>query len=170
MTTQPNNAAMYTSELPNLYNESVFRLLMDYEIKRSQRYISPVTLLRIAIVTPNPSAPELELGPSVLAGLLNSRLRAADLPARIGSEYAVLLPTTDTAGGRAVCERFISATAGTHTTLRGYSIRLAICIGMTSHPGGPTLAAEPLLQEAEAALAKARSRGPQNYLVYADMT
>ena len=157
---------MQTTELPNLYNEGVFRLLMDYEIKRSQRYASPVTLLRIAIVLDHPSPVELDQAPSALASLLNSRLRAADLPARFGNEYAVLLPTTDEAGGRVVCERFIHAAAGTHTTTHGLVTRLAICVGLSSHPGGPTLSTDALLTQAEAALAKARSHGPQHYVMY----
>ena len=101
---------------------------------------------------------------------LDRIIRAADLPARIGKEYAVLLPSTDEPGGRAGCERFLSAATGAHLTTHGLATRLSICIGMTSHTGGPTLQAETLFQEAEAALAKARLRGPQSYVVYSKMT
>ena len=160
---------LQTADLPSLYDENVFRLLMDYEIKRSQRYISPLTLLRLAIVIDHPSAQEIKAAPIALASMLNSRLRAADLPAKFGNEYAVLLPATDEAGGHAVCERFLSAAAGTHYTSKGIATRLAICIGMTSHAGGPTMQADTLIHEAEAALAKARSRGQQNFVIYSKM-
>jgi diguanylate cyclase (GGDEF)-like protein len=158
-----------TAELPNLYNESVFRLLMDYEIKRSQRYVSPLAMLRLAIVMDHPTKHELEDAPSVLANLLNSRLRAADLPAKLEEGYAVLLPSTDEAGARAVCERFLSAATGTHFTPNGQTTRLGICIGMTSHVGGPTLQADKLFKEAEAALLKARQLGPQHYMTFAKL-
>jgi predicted signal transduction protein with EAL and GGDEF domain len=161
---------MHTAQFPNLYNENVFRLLMDYEIRRSQRYVSPLCLLRLAIVMDHPTAQEIQNAPAVLNSILNSRLRAADLPAKIGGEYAVLLPVTDEAGGRALCERLLIVSRGTHQVDGGPTARLSLCIGMTSHPGGPSLRGDLLTQEAETALAKARQHGPQSYVVFSKIT
>ncbi len=153
---------------PNIYDESVFRILMEYEVTRSRRYSTPLSLLRIALVLNKPSQGEAENAPLVLAAMLNARLRGADIPARIGDEFAVLLPNTDETGGRVVCERFLRITPGTHTTPLGFSARVAVCIGLASHVGGPKLNAEQLMREAEEALKIARARGPQSYHAYSD--
>jgi len=156
-----------TSE-SNIYDESVFRILLDYEVARSQRYGSPVSLMRLALVLNKPSPGEAQNAPRVVAALLNTHLRRADVPARIGNEFAVLLPNTDETGGRIVCERFLRLTPGTHTTPLGLSGRAAVCIGLASHKGGPGLNAEQLMREAEEALKFARERGPQSYQLYSD--
>ncbi|MEW5938879.1 MAG: diguanylate cyclase [Chloroflexota bacterium] len=152
----------------NIYDESVFKILMEYEAARSQRYNNPLTALRMALVLNKPSPGEAENAPLVLAAMLNARLRGADIPARIGDEFAVLLPNTDETGARGVCERFLRITPGTHTSPLGFSARVAVCIGVASSAGGPKLNAGQLMREAEEALKIARSRGPQTYHVYSD--
>ncbi len=154
---------------PSLYDESVFRILLDYEVTRSQRYVSPISLLRMALALGNPTPQEIKNAPLVLAALLNSRLRSADIPARVGNEFLVLLPATDESGGRIVCERFLRITPGTHTAPLGLTSRVAVCIGLASHPGGSSLNTTRLMQEAEAALKEARTRGTQTYVAYSDI-
>jgi GGDEF domain-containing protein len=95
-------------------------------------------------------------------------LRTADIPARIGNEFTVLLPNTDELGARVVCERFLRITPGTHTTPLGFSSRVAVCIGLTGHAGGPTINAAQLIREADEALKVARARGPQTYHAFSD--
>ena len=157
-----------TSGRSNIYDEGVFKILMEYEVARSQRYKSPLSLLRIALVLNKPSRGEAENAPLVLAAMLNARLRSADIPAKIGDEFTVLLPNTDEIGARVVCERFLRITPGTHTTPLGFSSRVAVCIGLASQRGGPNLNVEQLIRESAEALKIARARGPQNYHVYSD--
>ncbi len=156
------------SPRPEIYDETVFKLLMEYELARSQRYVTPVSLLRIGLALINPSESEIQSAPSALASMLNMRLRGADIPARIGDEFAVLLPNTNESSSRAVCERLLRITLGTQHTPLGFSTRVTICIGATSRNGSQPSTASQLMQESEAALKIARARGPQTYHLYSD--
>ena len=157
-----------TGSGPSVYDETVFNLLFAHEIARAQRYAGPVTLLRVGLVYRHPSEGEQENAPHVLGALLNARLRRSDIPARLGDEFVVLLTSTDHIGGRAVCERLLRLTPGTQTTPLGFSPGVAVCIGMSTHGGGPGLNGEQLMHEAVEALQIARARGQQSYHVYSD--
>ena len=158
-------------QLPNqseLYDENVFKMLMEYEVSRSQRYPSPLSLLRIGLALINPTRTEVENAPIALATMLNMRLRQADIPARIGDEFAVLLPNTDETSARAVSERLLRIALGTHNTPLGFSTRVTICIGLASHAGGQTLNSERLMSEAVSALKQALALGPQTCRAFSD--
>jgi diguanylate cyclase (GGDEF)-like protein len=157
-----------SSNQPNVYDQNVFKILMEYEVARSQRYASPLSLLRMALALTKPSQEEAQNAPLALAAMLNARLRGADIPGKFGDEFAILLPNTNEMGARVVCERFLHITPGTHTTPLGFSARVAVCIGLASHAGGPGMNAAQLIRESEEALKVARARGPQNYQVYSD--
>lgn len=156
------------SNQSELYDESVFKTLVEFEIARSLRYPSPLSLLRIGLALINPTQTEVANAPTALATMLNMRLRQADIPARIGDEFAVMLPNTNEVGARTVCERLLRVTLGTQNTPLGFSTRVTICIGLASHDGGPNLNAEQLMSEAEAALQQARSIGPQTFRAFTD--
>lgn len=151
-----------------VYDENVFRFLMEYEVTRSQRYTSPLSLLRIRLALINPTSVETSNAPVALAHILNNRLRRADIPGRIGDDFVVLLPNTTLLNARTVCERLLRITVGTQRINSGIATRATICIGLASHSGGPTLNAERLLYEAEAALKQALAAGPQTYRAYGD--
>lgn len=153
---------------PNIYDEGVFRVLTEYEITRSRRYGGPVALLRIGLALIQPTQAEAESAPLTLASMLNACLRRADIPARIGNEFVVLLPNTDEMGARAICERLLRITLGTQNTPLGFSKRITICIGSTSHGSTAALTVEQLMREAEESLKSARARGPQTYHAYSD--
>jgi hypothetical protein len=153
----------------DLFDEKSFQLLMDYEVRRSQRYISPVSLIHLAPILRNPSPADEERALGTLAFLLATRLRATDTPARLSKNiFAVLLPNTNEAGMRTLSERLISITTGMHSEPGGQTTQIFICIGGASHPGGASLNAGTLMQQAEAALARSRKHGPQTYVVYSD--
>jgi diguanylate cyclase (GGDEF)-like protein len=151
-----------------LYDENVFKTLVEYEIARSQRYPSPISLLRIGLALINPSQNDAANAPAALAAMLNMRLRQADIPARIGNEFVVLLPNTDEISGRAVAERLLRIAVGTVNTPLGFSNRVTICIGLACHSGGPILTVEQLMSDAETALKQARSVGPQTCRSFSD--
>lgn len=151
-----------------VYEEGVFKLLLDYEVARSQRYASPLSLLRIGLALINPTQVEMANAPLALAQILNARLRRADIPARSGNDFVVLLPNTNELNARKVCERLLRITVGTQRTTLGLTTRITICIGLASHGGGPNLNGERLMHEAESALKQARTVGPQTYRAYTD--
>lgn len=156
------------SARPDVYDESIFKLLLDYEVARSQRYANPLSLLRIGLALINPTHVEAANAPIALANILNVRLRRADIPARIGNDFVVLLPNTNETNARIVCERLLRITVGTQRTSLGLTTRVTICIGLASHGGGPNLNGERLMYEAESALKQARAVGPQTYRAYTD--
>jgi diguanylate cyclase (GGDEF)-like protein len=153
---------------PEIYDESVFKLLLDYEVARSQRYGNPLSLLRIGLALVNPTHVEADNAPVALANTLNVRLRQSDIPARIGNDFIVLLPNTNETAARIVCERLLRITVGTQRTSLGLATRVTICIGLAIHGGGSNLHGERLMHEAESALRQARAVGPQTYRAYTD--
>ena len=156
------------SSQSELYDENVFKMLVEYEIARFQRYPSPISLLRIGLAPINPTQEEAANAPTALATMLNMRLRQADIPARIGNEFVVLLPNTDEISARVVAERLLRIAVGTINTPLGFSARVTICIGLACHSGGPIFTAERLMSDAEAALRQARSVGPQTCRSFSD--
>lgn len=152
-----------------LYSWDVFKILLDYEVNRSQRYPSPLTLLDMAI-EPQPNTPEIiKAAQATIASLLNSRLRSADIPAHFKEDYFVLLPTTDEPGGRAVCERLLSLFKGSFTAAEGESYTLTARIGLTTNLGGSNLSAEVLIQQAGSALNHTRSQSSKSYVSYSEL-
>ena len=156
------------SNQSEIYDENVFRTLMEYEVSRSQRYPTPLSLLRIGLALINPTQTEMVNAPIALATMLNMRMRQADIPARTGNDFLVLLPNTNDTGARTVCDRLMRITLGTQNTPLGFTSRVTICIGLSSHDGGPTITADGLMNEAEAALKQALAIGPQNYRAFSD--
>jgi diguanylate cyclase (GGDEF)-like protein len=153
---------------PEIYDENIFKLLLDYEVVRSQRYANPLSVLRIGLALINPTNVEATNAPIALASTLNARLRRADIPARVGNDFVVLLPNTNETSARIVCERLLRITVGTQRTSLGLATRVTICIGLASHGGGSNLNGERLMHEAESALKQARAVGPQTYRAYTD--
>ncbi|MBI3739638.1 MAG: diguanylate cyclase [Chloroflexi bacterium] len=152
-----------------LYSWDVFKILLDYEVNRSQRYPNPLTLLDMSI-EPQPNTPEIvKAAETNIAVLLNSRLRSADIPAHFKEDYFVLLPITDEPGGRAVCERMLSIFKGPFATEHGEPYTLSVRIGLTTSLGGSNLSAEVLIQQASSALKNALSQSSKLYVSYSDL-
>ncbi len=152
-----------------LYNRDVFNVLLEYEITRSQRYPSPISLLNI-MIKPNQSTPEIQqIMDAEVSALLNSHLRSADIPAKIGEQYLILLPTTDEAGGRSVCERILSVFKGVLLAETGVTFSVSVYIGLAFHPGGPDLSSTILLQQAASALNHAHQQGIPTYSIFSDI-
>jgi len=147
-----------------IYSSDVFQILYEYEITRSQRYPSPLTLLKIEMT---PSALNDDLlgnASTVFASALNAHLRSVDIPSRAGNLYSVVLPTSDEHGARAVCERLLSVFKNKFDVSNG-AIAFSLQIGATTHSGGPTMTSESILQKAEEALKQSKLKGPNTYIV-----
>jgi len=152
-----------------LYNRDVFEILLEYEINRSQRYPSPVCLLDILII---PSQQTTESQPVIdaeISAQLNSHLRSADIPAKIGNQYLILLPTTDERGGRSVCERILAVFKGLLSSKTGTTFSVSVFIGLAYHPGRADLSSAILKQQAASALKHAHQQGLPTYTVYSDI-
>ncbi len=144
-----------------VYGEDVFNILFDYEVSRSKRYPAPLALLKIETTPASLSADILQKATSIFAAKVNSHIRSVDIPSGTGNRLNLLLPTTDEAGTRAVCERLISI----FKSKVDNSITFSLQIGASSHPGGSTLTGDFLLQKAEEALAQSKLKGPHTYVL-----
>lgn len=153
------------SRSEDLYDGSVFKILMEYEVTRSNRYPAPLSLMQIEIISTAIDEKTRSAAPSLFASALNSHLRSVDIPSNTGNRFKILLPTTNEAGARAVCERLLSVFRTKFNTQDGTSIAFTLNIGCTAHSGGESLTNEILLEKSETALKQATLKGPNTYVI-----
>lgn len=158
-----NYRLLKTDALTGALSRTHFLDLAEQELARSTRYKLPLMVLMLDL-------DHLKLinerhghamGDAVLQSLvrnLREVLREPDLIGRMGGEeFAVLLPNTALAGGRALAERIV-------TMVRACPVEADDeCIGYTVSIGGACLSDESsfpaLLKQADAALSRAQSAG-----------
>jgi hypothetical protein len=142
-----------------IYGEDAFRILMDYEIIRTIRYPTPISLIYLEM-TPHASDGETPRSAfSIFETTINLHLRLVDIPARYGTGYLILLPATNEAGARTLCERLLAIFEKEFETEEGKAVTFSLQIGVASHNGGPTLMKEILIQTAETSLQQSRLKG-----------
>src|SRR6185369_6360038 len=91
-----------------LYSLESFQTLLDHEVHRSRRYKTPLTLIHLCIET-DPDRPEIQHSAEMFAiNILDVQLLDTDIPCRKCNEVLILMPATDEAGGRIVCQRLAS--------------------------------------------------------------
>jgi GGDEF domain-containing protein len=148
----------------DIYNNDVFQILLDYEVSRSKRYPSPLSLLQIETMPHALNAEALSAAPEIFSSALNAHLRSADIPAKAGNTFMLLLPNSDKHGTQAVCERLLSVFKNKFQTSNGDSITFSLHIGATTHTGGATISSLGVLQKAEEALKQSRLKGANTYI------
>ncbi len=153
----------------DLYSEDVFWVLLDYEVTRSQRYPSALSLLQLEMTAIAGDDFIIRSASSIFGSALNTHLRAADITANAGDQYFIILPNTDEEGGRTVCDRLISVFRNRFETRDGQSISFSLNIGLTAHSGGASLSKEKLLEETTAALNRSKIKGPNTYAAFSDL-
>jgi diguanylate cyclase (GGDEF)-like protein len=95
------------------------------------------------------------------ARILRGNTRQTDLIARYGGEeFVVVLPATDAATARLVCERIVAAFQNTEHTIGADNARVTISIGCATHDQANSFAnAADLVNAADQALYTAKLRG-----------
>ena len=132
-----------------LFTPTIFSILFAHEIARAKRYSFPISLLILSIISPKPfSQEEYDEIEIEVAKILNSRLRKSDVPSRNGDEFLILLPNTDEAGLNIVQRRLFEILPSRIVDSHGKVLELSFNIRSASHPGGPTITAEILQQQA----------------------
>lgn len=147
-----------------VYSSDVFEILFDYEISRSQRYPMPLSLLQIEATPSAMDEESLQKAHTTFTAKINSHIRSVDIPSMIGNRLYVLLPTTNEAGARTVCERLISIFKSKVDDALTFSLQ----IGASSHSGGSSLTGELLKQKADEALTQSKIKGPHTYVLIAN--
>ena len=152
-----------------LYFHDAFKTLLEHEVNRSRRYKNPLSIIHLALET-EPDTPQAHYGAEVFAiNVLNIHLRETDIPCRNGSEFLVLMPATDEAGGRIACERLARLFDVKHQEDDRVSFKLNVFLGMATLPGDKSLASAKLLDQAAQALAHARSQRTAKAVIFSDM-
>lgn len=147
--------------LTGLFTPAFFYRKTDFEIKRSIRYGTPVSLMMIDVddfKQINDTYGHQE-GDSVLKSLgtaIEATTRETDMPCRYGGEeFAVLLPSTDRVAALALAERLRGAIENELPHKRKISVSIGVAISTASSK----LSAHTLVEAADKALYEAKQRG-----------
>jgi len=153
-----------------LYFPDSFKTLLEHEVNRSRRYKNPLTLVHLAVET-EPATPQAQHSAEVFAiNVLNIYLRETDIPCRDGSEFLVLMPSTDEPGGRVACERLERLFDVKQQSDDRVSFTCSVFIGMTTLPGDKSLSSARLLEQASTAMKHARANRSKNSMLFSEIT
>ena len=141
-----------------LYSLDSFKTLLDHEVHRSRRYQEPLTLVHLAIEA-DPNTSEAQHSAEVFTiNILNLQLRETDIPCWTGSDFVILLPSTDEQGAHVACQRLEELFRGNPQPFDRVSFKLSAFIGATSAIANKPLNGERLMQQAERAMQHTRSQ------------
>lgn len=156
---------LYIDELTGLYNYRYLDVVLDRELKRSERYGSPLSVLFLDIdhfKMVNDMFGHL-IGSRVLrevGALLRKSVRDVDAVIRYGGdEYTVVLVETGVEGAAVVAER-IRHSVEAHTFARadGLAIKLTVSLGYACTPNDAATKAQ-LLELADQAMYRGKAGG-----------
>ena len=162
-----------TDKLTGLYNQAYFKHFLDFEIKRSVRQKTPVTLFMLDVddfKQYNDSLGHLA-GDGILmelGELIRAKIRDSDLAARYGGEeFAVVLSNTDINEAVKSAER-IRQIIHNHTFSHMKSLpskKLSMSVGVAVYPSDAG-SVEELIQKADSALYRAKKEGKNRVWLY----
>ena len=148
----------------DMYSSDVFQILFEYEISRTKRYPSPLTLIQLEMSSTAVDAEALSAAPEIFSTALNGHLRSVDIPSKAGNIFTLLLPNSDKHGAEAVCERLLSVFKNKFETPSGNSIVFSLHIGATTHSGGADINNMSVLQKAKEALKQSKLKGANTHV------
>jgi diguanylate cyclase (GGDEF)-like protein len=153
-----------TDGLTGLLNHRIFQEKMTDELKRSERYSTPVSLLLTDIdhfkkVNDTYGHPVGDIVLRGVAGILKREIRDIDIAARYGGEeFAVILPETDGAGAKIIAERLRNAIKAETFAAGAKTLRVSTSIGIATAPSDARTKEE-LIEKADQALYHAKHHG-----------
>lgn len=160
------NESKYEFEL---YPFESFKTLLTLEINRTRRYKTPLSLIHLAIETES-DQPDIRRHAEMFAiNILDVQLRDTDIPCKKDGEFLILMPATDEAGGRIVCERMASLFNAEHQTYDRVSFNMAVFVGMTAIAGGSTVTNTILMQQASTAMEHARANRLSTAVIFSEI-
>ena len=148
----------------DMYSSDVFQILFDYEISRSKRYPSPLTLIQLEMTPTAISAEALSAAPEIFSTALNTHLRSVDIPSKAGNIFTLLLPNSDKHGAHAVCERLLSVFRNKFETPDG-ELDCIFTSHRSNHPRWRiNITMRGVLQKAEEARKQSKLKGANTYV------
>ena len=157
-------AQAVTDELTGLANRRRFMEVVRLELKRAERFQSPLGLVLVDLDDFKLVNDRFghQTGDEVLRALgdvFRAGLRDVDLAARLGGEeFAVLLPETDDSGAAGVAERLRTALAAVELEApRGKKFSVTASFGVAVYPQAQSV--DELLTSADAALYRGKAEG-----------
>jgi len=152
-------------QLTGLLNVREFYRRLELELARAGRHGHPLAVLMIDAdffksINDRFGHPAGDLVLRELAYRLRGSLRPSDVAARYGGEeFVMMLPETDAAGARAMCERLRAQVAGTPFEVGAdHRQPLTVSIGIAVYPRDAQTA-DALIAAADRALYAAKNRG-----------
>jgi len=157
-------AQAVTDELTNLANRRRFMEVVELELKRAERFQSPLGLLLVDLDDFKLVNDRFGHGTGdevlrALSDVFRESLRDVDLAARLGGEeFAVLLPETDYSGAAGVAERLRASLASLElASPDGEGFGVTASFGVAVYPEAQSV--NELLRTADAALYRAKAQG-----------
>jgi two-component system cell cycle response regulator len=169
LNTQLEHLAM-TDELTGLTNRRSFFILGAREIKRAQRYQTPLSMLMIdldgfKIVNDTYGHEAGDQMLQCLANTLKENIREIDLLARLGGEeFSVLLPNTEASAAVKLAERLRQAAEALYCSFQGQKVNVTMSIGVASFDN-EMMDLDTLLRNADTAMYQAKHQG-RNQVVF----
>ena len=157
-------AQAVTDELTGLANRRRFMEFVQLELKRAERFQSPLGLLLVDLDDFKLVNDRFGHGTGdevlrALSDVFRESLRDVDLAARLGGEeFAVLLPETDYTGAAGVAERLRASLASIDLEAPdGEGLGVTASFGVAVYPEAQSV--DELLRTADAALYRAKAEG-----------
>jgi diguanylate cyclase (GGDEF)-like protein len=143
------------------FTPSVFTILLQHEIARTERYPSPISLAILSVITPAPLTDEIREGADILFfKILRTKLRQTDIISKYGENYLILLTSTDQTGAQIAIRRVLEHLNTSIVTKHNQKVNLGVCAGLASYLSGTSTTAETLLERASQSHHAARTSGP----------
>ena len=154
-----------TDHLTGLYNREYLHEYLTIEVKKSERYLFPLSIVMVDIdhfksVNDNHGHSAGDLVLSKMASLISATVRGADLVFRYGGEeFLILMPCTDERSAVTAAERVRAAVNGTpFKTSEGEDIGITISAGVYMWESGKSHPQQAIMM-ADAALYDAKNAG-----------
>jgi GGDEF domain-containing protein len=165
----PIEQRRYLSSATGMYHYDMFERIFNHELARSQRYISPLTLLHISVQVRDTSPDVKERASIMMADILNRSLRISDVPAHYDDDFLVLLPSTDAMSGGNVAERILINLKSTQNLPTGKLFRMSAYTGLTTYAGGAETTCRLLMAEAAVAVNEALERQAHTFVAFSSL-
>ena len=162
-----------TDDLTGLHNRRYFNSALDVEIRRSRRYVLPLSVLMLDLdafksVNDLYGHPFGDLVLQLVGQVMRRAVRESDLACRVGGEeFSVVLPETDRLGAYAVAERIRRTVEATFTEspIGGRIVTMTVSGGVAAYPedgDDPTS----LVARADQALYRSKTRGRNRVVIF----